>query len=91
MRRAGNLFEQIVDPDNQRRPFCRARRGKRDRPEAQQFAARVDEQLDRMAQQVWAGAVPVGHYHPFVVYDPNERIITAPCFAERVLHHAVLC
>ena len=33
---------------------------------------------------------PVGRFSQFVIHDPKERIITAPCFAERVLHHAVM-
>lgn len=26
----------------------------------------------------------------FTIYDPKERLITAPCFAERILHHAIM-
>ncbi len=29
-------------------------------------------------------------YHQFTIFDPKERLITAPCFRERVLHHAVI-
>jgi hypothetical protein len=25
-----------------------------------------------------------------VIHDPKLRVISAPCFAERVLHHAIL-
>ncbi len=31
----------------------------------------------------------VGPYHQFTIFDPKERLITAPCFRDRVLHHAV--
>lgn len=26
----------------------------------------------------------------FLIRDPKERVITAPCFDERVLHHAIM-
>ena len=29
-------------------------------------------------------------YHQFWIRDPKERLITAPCFRERVLHHAIV-
>ena len=32
----------------------------------------------------------MGDYHQFTIFDPKERLITAPCFRERVLHHAIM-
>ena len=29
-------------------------------------------------------------YHQFTIFDPKQRLITAPCFRERVLHHAIM-
>jgi hypothetical protein len=34
--------------------------------------------------------LPVVQDESLVVHDPKERVITAPCFAERVLHHAIM-
>ncbi|TVS09656.1 MAG: RNA-directed DNA polymerase [Planctomycetaceae bacterium] len=34
--------------------------------------------------------IPLGAARQFTVLDPKERLITAPCFRERVLHHAVI-
>jgi len=90
MKRTGNLFEQIVERDNLRLAFHKALRGKRDRRDAQQFARRLDQNLAEMAAQVTAGTYPLGRSQQFIVHDPKERIITAPCFAERVLHHGIM-
>jgi retron-type reverse transcriptase len=90
MKRTGNLFEQIVDRDNLRLAYSRALRGKRARRDAQQFAQRLDQNLEEMAEQVAAGTYPLGRYQQFIIHDPKERIITAPCFAERVLHHGIM-
>jgi hypothetical protein len=90
MRRTGNLFEQIVDLTNLQLAFCKAVRGKRDRAEAREFAAGLDWRLPAMADALWRGMFPLGRCTQFVIHDPKQRTITAPCFAERVLHHAVM-
>ncbi len=90
MKRVGKLFERVTDRDNLRLAFARALRGKRDRADARRFSASLDGNLDEMAEQVRSGAFPAGRYHQFVIRDPKERLITAPCFTERVLHHAII-
>jgi hypothetical protein len=89
MRRAGNLFEQVVDRENLRLAVSKALRGKRSRSDARQFVAALDEHLDWMRSALVRGDFPLGVYHQFTIFDPKERLITAPCFRERVLHHAV--
>jgi RNA-directed DNA polymerase len=90
MKRAGRLYERILERDNLRLAFHKALRGKRDRGDARQYARRLDDNLAEMARQLEAGTFPVGCHHQFVIHDPKERIITAPCFGERVLHHAIM-
>lgn len=90
MRRARNLFDEIVGRENLRQAFARAALGKRDRPEVRWYAAQLDMRLGETAEQLRAGTISVGKFHQFVIRDPKERIITAPCFAERVLHHAIM-
>jgi len=89
MKRAGNLFERVLDRDNFRSAVGKAMRGKRDRPEVVAFQRDLDHQLAVMAEQVRAGTFPLGRFRQFIRFDPKERVITAPCFPERVLHHAV--
>jgi len=90
MKRIGNLFERVVERDNLRLAVGKAMRGKRDRPEVVEFLQSLDRRLEEMAEQIRAGTFPLGRYRQFIRFDPKERIITAPCFAERVLHHAVI-
>ncbi len=90
MKRTANLFERIVDRENLRAAFCRTLCGKRSRADARRFSARVDRRLCEMAEGLREGTYPLGRYHQFVIHDPKRRTITAPCFAERVLHHAVI-
>jgi len=41
-------------------------------------------------REVESGTVVLGRSHQFVVHDPKKRVITAPVFEERVLHHAIM-
>jgi hypothetical protein len=90
MKRVGFLYEQITERDNLRLGYYKALRGKRDRAETRRFGQGLEEKLAAMGQQLRAGTFPLGRFSQFVIHDPKERIITAPCFAERVLHHAIL-
>jgi len=90
MRRTGNLFERILDRDNLRLAFWRAACGKRGRPEIEAFAADADRRLAAIATGLRAGEFPLGKWRQFVIRDPKRRIITAPCFDERVIHHAIV-
>lgn len=90
MRRTGNLFEQIVARDNLREAFQRAARGKRSQAEVRLFAEHLDDRLRQISADLLAGTIALGRFQQFVIRDPKERVITAPCFEERVLHHAVM-
>jgi hypothetical protein len=43
-----------------------------------------------MRDELLRGTYSLGRFRQFVIHDPKERIITAPCFPERVLHHGVM-
>jgi hypothetical protein len=90
MRRANHLFEPIVERENLRLAAHKALRGKRSKVDARAFVACLDRNLDEMRSALLDAHCPVGEYHQFTIFDPKERLITAPCFRERVLHHAIM-
>ena len=90
MRRAANLFDQIVTCDNLRTAFLKAARGKQSLSAVREFAANLDGRIAEISQQLQTDQFPLGRFHQFVIRDPKERVITAPCFDERVLHHAIM-
>ncbi len=90
MRRVNHLFDQIADRDNLRLAVHKALRGKRSKGDARAFVARLDDNLNEMRAALLADDFPVGLYHQFTIFDPKERLISAPCFRERVLHHAIM-
>lgn len=90
VKRTNNLFERIVNYDNLRLAFCKALRGNRHSADAREFASAADYRLAKIGAQLRGGTFPLGRFHQFVIHDPKERTITAPCFAERVVHHAIM-
>jgi RNA-directed DNA polymerase len=90
MRRANHLFERIIERDNMRLAAYKALRGKRSKGDARAFVSRIDENLEALRESVELGGVVLGESHTFTIFDPKKRQITAPCFRERVLHHAIM-
>lgn len=90
MKRAGQLYERICEPENLRLAFLKSARGKRGKREVVAYAGRLDENLRLLREQLLARSADVGHYHFFTVHDPKERLICAAAFPERVLHHAIM-
>ena len=90
MKPARNLFPRIVDRDNLRLAFYRAQRGKRDRIDVRTFAANLEDNLQLLSRDLTAGYVPLDQPAQFEIRDPKPRLITAPSFRERVLHHAIM-
>jgi RNA-directed DNA polymerase len=90
MRRTANLFEQICTLENLRAAYEKAAQGKRDQPVVREFGRALNSRLSEMLVTIGNGSIALGRFHQFVIRDPKERVITAPSFEERVLHHAVM-
>jgi RNA-directed DNA polymerase len=90
MKRAKQLFDRIPERNNLLLAVQRALRGKRSKADAIDYIANMDENLNTLAGQIRCGDVATGAAIQFTIYDPKERLITAPCFSERVMHHAIM-
>jgi hypothetical protein len=90
MKRVGHLFERITGWDNLLEAVHRASAGKRHRRETQEFCESLNMNLLRIQEQFAAESFRFGRFHQFVIHDPKRRTITAPCFEERVVHHAII-
>ena len=54
------------------------------------FLENADDNLAALQSQVLASTVPLGNMTRFHIRDPKPRVIHAPCFPERILHHALM-
>lgn len=70
--------------------FHRAALGKSRREEVQAFCLHLDQSLADLRRAILDGTVELGHMRRFRISDPKPRVIHAPCFRERVLHHALI-
>lgn len=89
MKRQRIDLRDLAARDNLALAAWKAARGKRQLPEVARFLADLDGSLAALAQAILAARVPAGGVSRFVIHDPKRRVITAPCFADRVLHHAI--
>lgn len=90
MHRANHLFDQICQHENLRRAFYQAARGRRYQFRVREFSDQLDRRITALAESLFDGSITLGRFHQFVICDPKERVITAPDFEERVLHHAIM-
>lgn len=90
MRRQRVDLEAIADWGNLHRAVWKAVKGKRFRPAVLHFFEDLDSSLRQLQADILNEKVPYGGYRAFIIHDPKRRLIHAACFADRVLHHALL-
>lgn len=90
MKRSRVGLQQVADWHNLSSAFYLAARGKRDSDEVRRFAARLEQEIAALRAAILDGRVAVGEMRSFRIRDPKPRLIHAPCFRERVLHHALM-
>jgi len=90
MKRTGNLFPGILEWANLQLAVWRAARGKRQRDEVVRFLHDCDGNLRRIQTELGGHTFSFGNYRQFPICDPKPRIITAPSFPERIVHHAII-
>ncbi len=90
MKRVGDLIPRIAERSKLVMAFCKARRGQRGSAAAHAFGADLENSLAQLRDGILRGDVPVGEFHRFEIRDPKPRVIHAPAFRERVLHHAIM-
>ncbi len=83
------LFESIASPEKLFTAFEEFRRGKRSRPDVQEFEAHLEERIFAMHRDLMAGTYKHGLYSAFTICDPKQRPIHKATVRDRILHHAV--
>lgn len=90
MRRELALFCRIPEWGNLQEALLRTMRGKRGSAGAGEFLANHPAGLEAVAERLRRGDGPLGNFREFTIHDPKKRRISAPCFPDRVLHHAMI-
>lgn len=90
MRTVGGLHGQISDRANLTAAVWLAAKGRRRQGAVRDYLGNLEGELDDLRGQLTTGEIRCGECHTFTIHDPKQRLITAPVFRERVLHHAVM-
>lgn len=90
MKRIGNLYDKVCDPDNLRLAYEKARRGKGKRYGILLFEKRLDENLAQLRRELVTGTYRTSAYSVFTIHDPKEREVYQLPFRDRVVHHAIM-
>ncbi|RLL48976.1 RNA-dependent DNA polymerase [Mariprofundus sp. EBB-1] len=90
MKRVGALWPEITSFANLYQGYCKARKGKRDRPQVADFSLNLEVELFALQQSLMDGSYLPGDYRQFMIRDRKPRVISAAPFRDRVVHHALM-
>jgi RNA-directed DNA polymerase len=86
----GELWMQVIAWENLLAAYRTAGKGKRYRPAVLRFSAQLEENLISIQNHlIWYSWQP-GSPREFRVLDPKPRLIQAPPFEDRIVHHALV-
>ena len=84
------LFRSIASFPNLSEAVYHAARGRRSRPLIRDYLERLPQNLVRLCEEILSERYRPKPMRQFVIHDPKRRIIDAPEFEDRVVHHALI-
>lgn len=90
MKRSGVTLEEVAAFPNLLGAHALAAKASRDAIATAAFARTLEGNLISLRNAILDGSVEVGRMRAFWIRDPKRRLIHAPAFEERVLHHALM-
>jgi len=90
MKRSRVNLNDVAGWDNLLTAAWRAAAGKRQRPAVRSYLKNLDRNLRELREGILEEDIAVGRARRFHIRDPKPRVIHAPEFGERVLHHALM-
>jgi retron-type reverse transcriptase len=85
-----NIWERIVNFENIFKGYCAAARGRRYRAAVLDYRQHLEENIINVLNQLaWKQWKPA-RFKEFYIHDPKKRLISAPPFKDRVVHHALV-
>jgi len=89
MKTYNNLFNKVCSFQNLHLAYLKARKCKRYRNEILKFSYNLESNLSNLQKQLLDQTYKHGSYREFIIHDLKKRQIKAPCFRDRVVHHAL--
>jgi hypothetical protein len=91
MRRHGNLWQEIITPENIRLAYEKAAKGKGTMRNVIKFRENLNENLELIRQSLISRTFHTSRYSTKIVHEPKERIIyVLPFNPDRIVQHALM-
>jgi retron-type reverse transcriptase len=84
-----NLWDKIIDFENLYRAYRRAKKGKRYFFESLDFVKDLEVNLITLQNKLIWNMYKPSPFRQYYVFEPKKRLISAPNFVDRVVHHAI--
>ena len=84
-----NLWGKIIDFENLYHAYRIAKRGKRYRIESLDFVKDLEVNLITLQNNLIWNMYKPSPFRQFYVFEPKKRLISAPNFIDRIVHHAI--
>jgi len=89
MKTYNNLWDRIISFENLLFAYRLAAKQKHYRPEVLEFSVNLEENIIELQNELVWGLYKASPPRQFYVFEPKKRLITAPAFRDRVVHHAL--
>ena len=89
MQKLVHIYNNIISVENLLAAWREFVRGKRDKPEVQQFSFRLMDNILTLHRDLRTGAYRHGSYQTFKINDPKPRMIRKATVRDRLVHRAV--
>lgn len=91
MKRIGNLFERIIEPDNISLAHQKARKGKSHYAEVMLVESNLEYYLGQVHEMLKSKTFATSQYRTKVIYEPKVRTIyKLPYHPDRIVQHAIM-
>ncbi len=90
MKRTKINIEDVASFANLTDAAVKAARRKRLRTDVINFFENFEKNLIELRSNILHGLVTNGRLKKIIIFDPKKRTIHAPCFKDRVMHHALM-
>lgn len=90
MKRAGNLFESWCNVENFYEALKEVKKGKTLHDTFIAFERKIARHIEDLVNEIKNGTYKPMPYRSFKVFEPKERIISAPHLRDRVVQHALM-
>jgi RNA-directed DNA polymerase len=90
MKRYNNLFQNLISLENLYLAEKRARKGKQNKKEVQEYLINLDQNILELHYELRFKTYKVSKYYHFIVYEPKQRKISKLPYKDRIVHHALI-